>query len=180
MKAMKIVVPLLALVAVPAAAQEAPNARLYYASNAWPVQVAGAACSMVNAMPGEASNPLTLTYDAASGEIGLTVETSDIASGLDASGSLDLAIVFLDNGKTRHDDGWGLRSFGYTHQGQVTRVTTRFAGERNVRQILADLAGSKHIGLLYRGQVIASTALASAAPSIDKLRECARQTVAAT
>jgi hypothetical protein len=107
------------------------------------------------------------------------VETSDISSGLEDSGQLDLAIVFLDNGKTKHDDGWGMRSFGYTHQGDVTRFTARFAGERNVRQILADLASSKHLGLLYQGQVVSSTELANAAPSIDKLRECARRVIAA-
>jgi hypothetical protein len=174
--AMKMFVPLLALLAVPATAQEA---RVYYASNLWPVQASGQSCSMTNAKAGEASNPLTLSYDAASGEVALTMESSDISSGLRDSGSLDLALVFLDNGKVKHDDGWGERSFGYTHDGAVTRFTTRFAGERNVRQILADLAGSKHVGLLYRGQVIASTELASAAPSIDQLRECARQTLAA-
>jgi hypothetical protein len=173
---MKIIVPLLALLAVPAAAQDA---QVYYASNAWPVQASGQICSAVNATVGEASNPLTLTYDAASGEVALTVESSDISSGLSDSGSLDLALVFLDNGKVKHDDGWGLRSFTYSRQGEATRFTSRFAGERNVRQIFADIAGSKHIGLLYRGQVIASTELASIAPSIDKLRECARQALAA-
>ncbi|MBN9506937.1 MAG: hypothetical protein J0I69_13010 [Altererythrobacter sp.] len=173
---MKMFVPLLALLAVPAAAQ---NAQVYYASNAWPVQVSGQACSMANAMPGEASNPLTLAYDARSGEVSLSVETTDIVSGLADTGTLDLAIVLLDNGKTKHDDGWGWRSFGYTRQGDVTRFTAHFAGERNVRQLLTDLSSSKHIGLLYRGEVIASTELASIAPSIDKLRECARQTIAA-
>jgi hypothetical protein len=173
---MKIYVPLLALLAVPAAAQDA---QVFYASNAWPVQAAGQVCSTANATAGDASNPLTLSYDAASGEVMLTVETSDISSGLDNSGSLDLAMVFLDNGRVKHDDGWGQRSFTYTRQGEATRFTSRFAGERNVRQILADIAGSKHIGLLYRGQLVASTDLASIAPSIDKLRECARQALAA-
>ena len=173
---MKIFVPLFALLAVPAAAQDA---QVYYASNAWPVQASGHACSMVNAVATEANNPLTLTYDAASGEVVLTVESSDISSGLDNNGTLDLAIVFLDNGRVKHDDGWGQRSFSYTRQGEVTRFTARFAGERNVRQIFADLAASRHIGLLYRGQVISSTELARAAPSIDQLGECARQTFAA-
>ena len=167
---MKTLVPLAALIALPAVA---------HASTAWPVQASGSACSMVNAVVTEASNPLTLTHDSATGEVVLTIETSDIASGLDDSGSLELAMVFLDNGDIKHDDGWDPRSFGYTRQGEVTRFTTRFAGERPVRQILADLSSSKHIGLLYRGQVISSTNLAGAASSIGELRACSRRAIAA-
>ena len=66
---MKKLVPLLALVAVPAGAQ---------GSGLWPVQASGRACSMVNAAVSEASNPLTVTYDSGSGEVVLTIETSDI------------------------------------------------------------------------------------------------------
>lgn len=167
---MKKLVPLLALLTIPTGAQ---------ASTAWPVQASGSACSMVNAAS-EASNPLTVTYDAGLGEVVLTIETSDIASGLNASGSLELAMVFLDNGDIKHDDGWDPRRFSYTRQGEVTRFTTRFGGERPLRQILADLSGSKHIGLLYKGQVISSTDLAGAAPSIGELRDCARRSVAAS
>ena len=167
---MKKLVPLAALIALPAVAQ---------GSGLWPVQASGRACSMVNAAVSEASNPLTVTYDSGSGEVVLTIETSDITSGLANSGSLDLSIVFLDNGDIKHDDGWDPRSFGYTRQGEVTRFTTRFAGERPVRQILADLSSSKHIGLLYRGQVISSTNLAGAASSIGELRACSRRAIAA-
>ena len=53
------------------------------------------------------------------------------------------------------------------------------AGERPVRQILADLSSSKHVGLLYRGQVISSTNLAGAASSIGELRACSRRAIAA-
>jgi hypothetical protein len=167
---MKKLIPLFVLLSVPA---------MVHASTVWPVQASGSACSMVNAAAGEAGNPLTVTYDSASGDVILTIETSDIASGLNDSGSLELAMVFLDNGELKHDDGWGARSFGYTREGEVTRFTTRFAGERPVRQILADLAASKHVGLLYRGQVVSSTNLAGAASSIGELRACARRAVAA-
>lgn len=168
--------PLLVLLAAPAGAQEP---RVYRASTTWPVEIAGRTCSLVNAAASAASNPLMLSYDATSGEVTLTIETTDFKGGLDAAGALRLSMVFLDNGPIKHDDGWDPRTFGYTHQDGVTRLTTRFAGERPVRQILADLAGSRHIGLLYQGEVVASTDLAGAARSIESLRSCARQALAA-
>lgn len=173
---MKKAVLVVALIAVPAGAQER---RVYHASDTWPVEIADGTCTMANAATSEASNPLTLSYDAASGEIVLTVETTDISDGLEANGSLELAMVFLDNGSIKYDDGWDPRSFGYTHDGGVTRFVTRFAGERPVRQILADIAGSKHLGLLHRGKIIASTDLGGAASSVAQLRACARQVLAA-
>lgn len=172
---MKKLVPLLALLAAPAAAQDA---RVYYASDAWPVQASGRVCSMA-APAAEASDPLTISYDAASGEMVLTAETSDVSTSLSDNSGVDLGIVFLENGRTKHDDGWGERRFTYSRVGDKARFTSRFAGERNVRQLLADLAGSAHVGLLYEGQVVTSTDLSRADASLDKLRECARRVVAA-
>ena len=169
-------VPLLALLAAPAAAQEA---RVYYASDAWPVEVAGRACSMSRAAASDGSNPLSIAYDAASGEVALTVETDEIGAGLGERGSLELAIVFLENGEAAFDDGWGSRNFSYVRERGTARFTTRFAGERNVRQILADLSNSHDVGLLYRGKAVMSTNLADAGRSLDKLEECARRAVAA-
>lgn len=168
-------VPLLALLAVPATAQ-APQ--VYYASDAWPVQVSGRMCTTAAAAH-EGSDPLTVGYDAATGEVTLTAETGDVASSLSDNSGVDLAIVFLDNGRTRHDDGWGLRRFTFTRDGDKARFTSRFAGERNVRQILTDLANSAHMGLLYEGQVVTSTELSQADVSLGKLQECARRVVAA-
>lgn len=167
--------PLLAILAAPAAAQDSP---IYFASDAWPVQASGRACSMA-APAQDASDPLTVTYDAASGEVTLTAETSDVSTSLTNNSGVDLKLVFLDNGRTKHDDGWGQRRFTYSRVGDKARFTSRFAGERNVRQVLADLASSAHVGLLYNGQVVTSTDLSRADPSLDKLQECARRVVAA-
>lgn len=172
---MKKLVPLLTLIAAPAIAQDGG---IYYASEAWPVQASGRVCSMA-APASNTSDPLTISYDAASGEIALAAETGDVSTTLADNSSVDLAIVFLDNGNAKHDDGWGLRRFVYTRDGDKARFTGRFAGERNVRQILTDLANSAHMGLLYEGQVITSTELSQADVSLGKLQECARQVVAA-
>src|SRR5690606_10045304 len=45
-------------------------------------------------------------------EVVLT-STSSVESPLPETGKVDLALVFLDNGRLRHDDGWGTREFTY-------------------------------------------------------------------
>lgn len=165
----------LALLAAPALAQDAP---VYYASNTWPVAVTGRQCAMT-AQGHEGSDPLTITYDAAIGEITLSAATSGVSTSLRDDSAVDMQIVFLGNSRNPRDDGWGERRFTFARTGDEARFTTRFAGERNVRQILADLANSQHVGLLYRGEVVTSTALASAGASLDKLQECGRRAVAA-
>jgi hypothetical protein len=172
---MKKFVPLLALLALPAQAQDA---QVYYASSTWPVHVSGNACSLNNAAPDESNNALKVNYDSRAGEVVLTIETRDISSGLNATGTLSLGVVLLDNGTVKHDDGWSPRTFNYTHQNGVTRFTTRIAGKRSARQFLSDLGTSRHLGLIYQGQAISSTSLSGVSPSLTRLDECSRQTFA--
>lgn len=170
---MKKLFALVALVAAPAAAQEAT---VYYASDTWPVTAAGRTCTMAFAGPETVADPFSVSYDGR--EVALTT-TNEVAGTLPASGTLDLAIVFLDNGRTAYDDGWGTRSFAYSRDNGKARFTARFAGERNVRQMLADLENSNHIGFLHRGKAVMSADLADARRSLARLRECAARTVAA-
>lgn len=173
---MKKLIPLLALLAAPAGAQDA---QVYYASPAWPVQAAGSACKMVQANGDAGPNALEVAYDAATGEVALTMSTDEIRDTSRDSGTIELNIVFLQNGRTAHDDAWGSRTFTYKREGNTARFTTRFAGERNVRQILADLANSHDVGFLFQREPVMSTELSNARPSLGKLQECARRVVAA-
>ncbi|MEO6386774.1 MAG: hypothetical protein ABIT16_03975 [Croceibacterium sp.] len=168
-------IPLLALIAAPAAAQEA---QVYFASSAWPVETAGRTCSMSHAA-NDGSDALTIAYDAASGEVALTAETDSAAPSLPASGTVQFAIVFLQNGRTAYDDQWGSRTFSYRREGTTARFTTRFAGEPNVRQIFADLGASHDVGFLQQRQAVMSTNLELADASLRKLQECARRAIAA-
>lgn len=169
---MRKLLSLAVLLAVPAQAQDA---QVYYASETWPVHAAGRTCTMVQAMA-DAGGTLSVSYDGA--EVTLT-STSALESELPASGKVSLAIVFLDNGRTAFDDGWGSREFTYTREGDAYRFSSRFAGENNVRQILADLAGSKTVGLLQRGQTVVAYDLADISRSVARLRDCAARQVAA-
>ena len=94
------------------------------------------------------------------------------------SGELELDIVFLDNGNVEYDAGWGARRFTYSNENGTARFSTRFVGERNVRQVLADLANSRTVGFLYKGEAVMSADLAGAGPSIAQLQECAARAVA--
>lgn len=169
---MKMLLPLAVLVAVPAHAQDA---KVFHASETWPVHVSGRACTLVQAMPA-AGSTLSVSYDGA--EVILT-STNELEEPLPSSGEVDLKIVFLDNGDLDFDDGWGSREFTYDADAGQYRFSTRFAGEKNVRQILSDLAGSKTIGLLQGSDVVVDYALAGIAGSIARLRDCAARTVAA-
>ena len=164
---------LLALIAAPAAAQEAS---VYHASDTWPVSATGQSCTMTFAGREMLSDPFAVSYDGR--EVALTA-VSEVASSLPSSGTMELAIVFLENGRTARDDGWGTRAFAYVRENGKARFTARFAGEQNVRQILADLAGSRHIGFLHDGKVVMSSDLAGAGSSLGRLQECAARTVAA-
>lgn len=172
---MRKLLPLLALFAVPAAAQEA---RVYYASDLWPVEASGGVCSMARDA-GPDSDPFTVSYDAASDEVTLSASTDAVATSMRESSAVDLWIVFLDNGRTAHDDAWGPRRFTFTRDGDTARFSTRFKGERNVRQILDDLGNSHDVGFLYDGEPVVSANLADAGSSLGKLRECARRVIAA-
>lgn len=168
--------PLLALLAMPAQAEEAV---LYHASETWPVHAAAGTCTMTRAgMPETGHGRLTVSYDAAANEVTLAT-TERIDASLPPSGRLPMHIVFLDNGRMKHDDQWASRTFAYTSEDGVYRFATAFAGENNVRQILADLANSRRLGLLREGEVVFDHDLAGARQSIARLRDCAARPLAA-
>jgi len=171
---MKKLLPLAALLAVPAHAQDG---QVYYASNSWPVNAAGRTCTMVQAAP-EDGNVLSVSYDGA--ELTLT-STSTLESALPAAGKVTLVIVFLDNrnGDLDFDEGWGAREFTYTRDGAAYRFSTRIPGEKNVRQFLTDLASSRTIGLLQGDDAVVAYELKGISPSIAQLRACAARSVAA-
>ncbi len=171
--------PLLAApiaLAMPAGAQDA---QIYFASPSWPVERTGAGCAMVRAgSPATGFGTLSIAYDAARREV--TVSTAEhVETALPPNGKITMQIVFVDNGETRHDDGWGSRSFAYTSIDGVYRFTSAFAGESNVRQILADLGHSRRLGFLRDGEVLFDHDLAGIGPSIARLQECAASAVAA-
>ena len=171
---MKSLLPLAVLLAVPAQAQEA---QVYHASDTWPVHVTGGTCTLVQAMPA-AGSTLSIGYDGT--EVTVT-STNELEEPFPPSGKVALAIVFLDNGNSdiAFDDGWGSREFTYDSADGLYRFSTRFAGEKNVRQILSDLAGSKTIGLLQNRQTVVAYDLAGISGSLARLRGCAARTVAA-
>jgi hypothetical protein len=170
--------PLAALLAVPAAMPVlAQDGQVFYASSSWPVHAAGGACTMVQGAPVD-DNVLSVGYDGA--DLTLT-STSKLQSPLPATGKVNWTIVFLDNGNgdIEFDEGWGTREFTYARVGEAYRFTTRIAGEGNVRQFLSDLASSRTIGLLQRGQAVVAYELAGVSPSVAQLRDCAARRVAA-
>jgi hypothetical protein len=171
---MKKLLPFAVLLAVPAQAQDA---QVYYASDTWPVQAAGRTCTMMQAAS-SADGRLSVSYDGS--EVTLAT-TNTVESALPDSGKVSFAIVFLDNEESdlEFDDGWGSREFTYAREGADYRFSTRFGGENNVRQILADLANSKTIGLLQGGKAVMAYELGNAGGSIARLRECAARRVAA-
>jgi len=169
---MKKLLPLAALLAVPAHAQDA---QVYYASDTWPVHVSGRTCTMAMAAP-TADGTLSVSFD---GTRVTLASTSEVESELPAAGKVNLAIVFLNNGRTEFDDGWGSREFTYSRDNGAYRFATRFTGDNNVRQILDDLAASKTLGLLQRGQTVVAYDLADASRSVARLRDCAGRQVAA-
>jgi hypothetical protein len=171
--AMKKLLPLAALLAVPASAQDG---QVYYASSTWPVNASGSTCTMVQAVPDE-GNVLSISYD---GSVVTLTTSSTVASALPASGKTRFDLVFLDsgNGAIDYDTGWGSREFTYVRDGNTFRFSNRFTGERNVAQILTDLASSRTIGFLQRGQAVVAYELTDAAPSVAQLRACAARSLA--
>ena len=169
---MKKLLPLAVLMAAPASAQD-----VYFASDVWPVQASGRTCTVVQALP-DGRNALSISYDGS--EVVLT-STNELATEMPASGTLNLAIVFLDNEASDQafDDGWGSREFTYTRGDGLYRFSTRFAGENNVRQFLADIGNSRTLGLLQRRETVVAYDLSDIGPSIARLRDCAARQVAA-
>ena len=164
--------PLAALLAVPAQAQDG---QVFYASDTWPVHASAGTCTLVQA-GAAADSALSVSYDGA--EVTLTT-TNTLESALPAAGKVSLAIVFLDNGDVEFDDGWGSREFAFVQEGDAYRFSARFAGEKNVRQFLTDLASSRTIGLLQRRQTVVAYDLADISRSVARLRDCAGARVAA-
>jgi len=171
---MRKLLSLAVLFAVPAHAQDA---QVYYASDTWPVHASGRTCTLVQA-GADAASALSVSYDGA--EV-ILASTNTLESELPASGKVDLAIVFLDNGNgdIAFDDGWGSREFAYAREGDAWRFSARFAGERNARQFLTDLASSSALGLLQRREAVVSYDLDDISRSVARLRDCAARTVAA-
>jgi hypothetical protein len=169
---MKKLLPLAAMLAVPAHAQDA---QVYYASDTWPVRTTGGTCTMAMAAP-STDGTLSVSYDGAQVTL---ASTSELESELPSAGKVNFNIVFLNNGRTDFDDGWGSREFAYSRENGAYRFATRFSGENNVRQILDDLAASKTLGLLQRGQTVVAYDLADAARSVARLRDCAGRQIAA-
>ena len=146
----------------------------------WPVQSSAGSCSMIQTFENEefGRHTLRVGYDAARQEV--TVATSHaVAEPLDASGEVVWRIVLLDNGPQKWDEGWAARRFTYSRAGNGYRFTTGLGGENNVRQFLADLANSRSIGFLDGETVVAAYDLGDARASIEKLRQCAAQALAA-
>lgn len=166
----------LAMLAVPAAAQDAET---YYASPSWPVERTAAGCAMVRAgSPASGFGVLEVRYNAARREV--TLGTSEqVETSLPGAGTIAMQIVFVDNGDTRYDDGWGARTFAYARDGDGYRFTSAFSGEKNVRQVLADLGHSRRVGFLRDGEVLFDHDLAGIAPSLARLQDCAASVVAA-
>ena len=157
-----------ALLAVPAAAQD---------SAAWPVTASGHACTATQGTVESGTGRLSVTYDARAQEVVLT-SADPVSSPLPATGAIDLALVLVDNGRTKLDYQWAVRHFTYTRQGGDVLFTTRFAGKDNVAQILADLAGSRRIGFLQNGEPVIDHPLAGLGPAIAQLRDCAAKAAA--
>jgi hypothetical protein len=168
---MKTLLPLAVLLAAPAAAQDG----VYYASDTWPVHAAGGRCTMTQAAH-EDRNDLSVSYD---GREVVLATINEVKTPLPDSGSVAMRLVFLENAGVDYDDGWSSRPFAYTREGDLFRFSSRFAGEKNTRQLLDDLANSKHLGFLIKDDVFYDYDLRAAAPSIARLRECAARTVAA-
>lgn len=174
---MKMLLPLAAMAAVAASTAHAQDAQVYYASDTWPVSASGRTCTLSQAAP-DGGSALSVAFDGS--EVVLTT-TNPIESALPESGSVALTVVFLDNGNgdIAYDDGWGSRQFAYTRGDGVYRFSTRFSGERNVRQFLTDLASSRALGFTQRGQTVVGYELADVSASVARLRQCAARAVAA-
>src|SRR4051794_4273651 len=92
---------LLTLLAVPVMAQD---------QSTWSVEAQGRVCTATQATFTSGSGRLSVTYDAARREVILT-SADRVESPLPDTGAMDLVVVFLDNGRTKFDDQWGLRHF---------------------------------------------------------------------
>lgn len=157
-------IPLLAGLAVPAAAQDA----------GWAVNAQGRACTAAQGGSAE-DGRLSVTYDAAADEVILS-SANRVQGALPSAGSLPLVVVFRaadDRDDGGFDEGWGARQFSYARTGQDVLFSTRFTGERNVEQILADLSSNRSLGLFQGREAIIAYRLDGLGPAIAQLKDCA-------
>ncbi|KRA83148.1 hypothetical protein [Altererythrobacter sp. Root672] len=145
----------------------------------WPVHTTDGSCSMRQTFthPEFGSTTMEVSYDA-SRQLVTLATTNSIDTTLPGSGSLDWLIVFLDNNGEKFDDAWGSRQLSYTREGQAYRFTTSFSGERNVRQILADLSASRSVGFMDKGKLVVAYDLGGVRNAVSRLSTCAQRAVA--
>ena len=149
------------------------------AQSLWPVRTADGSCSMSQTFESADFGRTTLrvAYDAAKQEVTLT-STNPMVEQLPGTGEILWTVVFLDNGDNKFDDGWAARSFSYAKDGDRYRFSTAFAGENNVRQILADLGASSSIGFMRQGKLVTAYELEGARSSVAQLQDCAARAIA--
>ena len=142
----------------------------------WPVEEADGSCSMGQTFSSAdfGVHTLQVSYDAKRQLITLT-STSPVDAALPATGTVDMTIAFLDNGDEPFDDAWGQRRFTIAQDDGRHLLSTSFSGERNVRQVLADLAASRAVGFMNAGKVVTAFELRDADASLRQLRSCAAQ-----
>jgi hypothetical protein len=123
------------------------------------------------------STTLEVNYDA-SRQLVTLATTNSVQTPLPGSGSISWLIVFLDNEGEKFDDAWGSRQLTFKQDGEAYRFTTGFSGERNVRQILADLSASRSLGFMDKGKLVVAYDLNGARTAVSRLSTCAQQAVA--
>lgn len=145
----------------------------------WPVDTRDGACSISQsfAHPDFGATTLEVSYDA-SRQLVTLATTNSVGDSLASSGNVDWSIVFLDNGGEKYDDAWGSRRLSYARTGEAYRFVTGFSGERNVRQILADLSASRALGFMDKGELVVAYDLNGLRSAVSRLSSCARSAVA--
>ncbi|MBO9519031.1 MAG: hypothetical protein J7493_13275 [Porphyrobacter sp.] len=123
------------------------------------------------------STTLEVSYDVPHQLVTLAT-TNSIGTALPGSGSLRWSIVFLDNDGEKYDDAWGSRELSYKREGDAYRFATGFSGERNVRQIFADLSASRSLGFMDQGKLVVGYDLDGMRTAISRLSTCAQRAVA--
>ncbi|MBT2133515.1 hypothetical protein KK137_04125 [Croceibacterium sp. LX-88] len=150
----------------------------YAQTGPWPLHADNGACSIRQTFshPEFGSTTLEVSYDAAHQLVTLAT-TNSVATALPGTGSVAWSIVFLDNGGEKYDDAWGSRQLSYKRDGEAYRFTTGFSGERNVRQILADLSASRSLGFMDKDKLVVGYDLNGVRSAVARLSSCAQKAV---
>ena len=159
--------PLLALIAVPAAAQDA----------SWKVTPAGRTCTATQPIADSGSGRLMVSYDAARQEVTLP-SPAHVESPLPDTGAMDLMLVFLDNGAMKFDDQWRPPRATHARSGDMVNFSTLVAGTLNVEQIFTDLSSSRRVGFLKDKEPILDHPLAGIGGALAQLKDCAARSAA--